>query len=130
LTPNRLYCPVPTCSTFIPPRLFIISKPIMDEVPNLQLPRLAQLDSQITQDPAFVVDIYLNSPTASIPRVSCPMCKISVCTKCHAIEHLGECSGDLDPELAELLKRWRIKRCPKCRTGVRKVYGCSHVEYV
>lgn len=128
-TPDRLYCPVPTCSTFIPPRLFRRPK-ATEEVMNFQLPVIAHLDGQneTPQDPSFVMNMSLQSPAATKPLVSCPTCEVSICTKCRALEHVGECSGDLDPAFEELLKKWRIKRCPKCRTGVRKVYGCSHVE--
>jgi len=63
------------------------------------------------------------------PRIACPTCFTSVCTKCHSIAHLGDCpETDLDLALEEQLKKWKIKRCPKCRTGVRKVFGCSHIE--
>ncbi|KAE8445306.1 hypothetical protein EG329_013544 [Mollisiaceae sp. DMI_Dod_QoI] len=62
-------------------------------------------------------------------HVSCPNCGTTVCTKCRSMAHIDECSAsDLDPTLEEQLKKWKIKRCPKCRTGVRKMFGCAHVE--
>ncbi|KAF8864949.1 hypothetical protein BDZ45DRAFT_469346 [Acephala macrosclerotiorum] len=95
-TPDRLYCPVPTCSTFISPRLYV--------------------------KPAVMVK-------KTEERVSCPKCRTSVCTKCRNLAHISDCpETDLDPVLEEQLKRWKIKRCPKCRTGVRRMYGCAHIE--
>ncbi|CZR60369.1 uncharacterized protein PAC_10265 [Phialocephala subalpina] len=97
-TPDRLYCPVPTCSTFISPRLYI--------KPTLLLKKKTENH-----------------------HVSCPKCGTSVCTKCRNLAHISDCpESDLDPALEEQLKKWKIKRCPKCKTGVRRMYGCAHIE--
>lgn len=70
----------------------------------------------------------LKPSKATKPCVNCPKCGCSVCTECHSFIHLGKCpESDLDPGLEEQLKKWHVKRCPRCKTGVRKVYGCSHV---
>jgi hypothetical protein len=62
-------------------------------------------------------------------QVACPACHVFVCTQCRTLAHLGECTGsDIPEELWGLLERWKIRRCPKCRAGIRKVYGCSHIE--
>ncbi|KUJ15631.1 uncharacterized protein LY89DRAFT_782914 [Mollisia scopiformis] len=62
-------------------------------------------------------------------HVSCPECGVSVCTKCRALAHIDNCpESDLDPALEEQLKKWKIKRCPKCLNGVRRVFGCAHIE--
>jgi hypothetical protein len=96
---------------------------------EFEVPRLTRLDGKLDQDPSFILDMSVQGSRVLKPYVSCPMCSTVTCTKCRAVDHSGECSGlDLDPALIELLKKWRIKRCPKCRTGVRKVYGCTHVE--
>jgi hypothetical protein len=62
-------------------------------------------------------------------NVTCLSCTTSICTSCHSFTHRGPCAeSDIDPELAASLKKWKIKRCPKCRTGVRKMFGCAHIE--
>jgi hypothetical protein len=63
------------------------------------------------------------------PHVKCPTCTTEICTRCRSFFHLGSCpKSDIDPELEAQLKVWKVKRCPKCRTGVRKMFGCSHIE--
>jgi hypothetical protein len=86
-TVDPLYCPVPTCSTFIPPRMF------------------NQGDSKVT----------------------CPVCDTRICTKCKqraAQEHT--CSENDERQF--ILKTFDYKTCPKCGTGVVKMYGCPHVR--
>ena len=62
-------------------------------------------------------------------NVTCLSCATSICTRCHSFTHIGPCAeSDIDPELAASLKKWKIKRCPKCRTGVRKMFGCAHIQ--
>jgi hypothetical protein len=66
---------------------------------------------------------------AILPRVNCPKCGTAVCTQCRSTSHVGDCPpSDLDPEVEAALNRFKWKRCPKCRTGIKKVFGCSHVE--
>ena len=61
--------------------------------------------------------------------VACPKCSRPICTKCRSFSHPGEeCKPDLDPDLEANLKKWKIKRCPRCKAGVRKVDGCD--QYV
>ncbi len=115
-TPDRIYCPVPTCSTFIPPRLYI---------------KIRQGQCTPNKGPFnLALSTQNDTPKKDIkPHVACPNCGISVCTRCRSLRHIGECpESDLDPALEEQLKKWKIKRCPKCRAGVRKMYGCSHIE--
>ena len=115
-TTDRIYCPVPTCSAFIPPRLYI---------------KIRQGPSTPHKDPFNSnPSTQIGTPKKDIkPHVACPTCAVSVCTKCRALRHIGECpESDLDPVLEEQLKKWKIKRCPKCRAGVRRMYGCSHIE--
>lgn len=117
-TPDRIYCPVPTCSTFIPQRLYIKIRP------GQPVPRY---DTANTLPVPF---IQSTSPKKDIkPHVACPTCGVSVCTQCRSLSHVDACpESDLDPGLEEQLRKWKIKRCPKCRAGVRKMYGCSHVQ--
>lgn len=62
--------------------------------------------------------------------VSCPACKLAICVACKQKVHTGRCNGndDLDPYLKAALKSWGVKRCPKCRHGVRKMHGCLHMQ--
>ncbi|KAN0070186.1 RING finger protein [Elaphomyces granulatus] len=132
-TPSRIYCPVPTCSAFIPDRLF----PVPEE-PNPRVgarPVLAQKSSNHTMIPVNsppTPPSSCPSPTfESTPSIPCPKCGIDICCSCKQLSHPGSsCSEvpDLDPELADLLKRWGIKRCPKCRAAVRRMFGCSHIQ--
>lgn len=87
VTADPLYCPVPTCSTFIPPRIF-------------------------------------HSESA---RVTCHACKVVICTKCKQLStprHV--CSQDKPRQF--ILETFHYKICPKCGTGVMKMFGCPHVR--
>jgi hypothetical protein len=122
-TPNRLYCPVPTCSTFIPQRIYV--KVRQGPGASSNNPRGAD-----TLPVGSMLTIKNDNPKKDIrPHAACPTCGVSICTKCKSLSHIEECSEtDLDPVLEEQLKKWKIKRCPKCRAGVRRMYGCSHIE--
>ncbi|KAH8692751.1 hypothetical protein BGW36DRAFT_464003 [Talaromyces proteolyticus] len=115
-THDRLYCPVPTCSAFISPRLFPKGK---DFAPAYQT--------------AHPVDVQTPPPTPpdESSTVACPKCSVHVCIPCKQLSHPGSpCprTADIDPELSELLKRWGVKRCPRCRAAVRRMYGCRHMR--
>jgi hypothetical protein len=117
-THDRLYCPVPTCSAFISPRLFPKKK------------RAAK--KQATVNPAG-----LQTPPPTPPdeeastTASCPKCSVRVCISCKQLSHPGDpCPevSDIPPELEALLKAWGIKRCPRCHAAVRRLYGCKHIR--
>lgn len=124
-TADRLYCPVPSCSAFIPPRLFLgpghLGAPPSSPPPEVEQQGEAEGSvSKVVGPPGSIV---------TKAKVACPECHSLICTSCHSLTHDGNCpQTDLDPELALTLERWKIKRCPKCRTGLRKMYGCNHVE--
>jgi hypothetical protein len=107
-TPNPLYCPVPTCSTFIPNRL---------------LPQAAKSSKQR-------IDSVIGTPTS--PEIPCPKCSTDICTKCRQLAHPNQMCENLafgvDEETAKLLKSWGYKRCPKCSNGVKRMFGCNHME--
>ncbi|KAF2657045.1 hypothetical protein K491DRAFT_691415 [Lophiostoma macrostomum CBS 122681] len=109
-TPNPFYCPVPTCSAFIPTRV-------------LQQSRNTSKGKQR-------VDSVVGTPTS--PVIACPKCTSSVCTNCRQLAHPGsECmklTFGVDEETAALLKSWGYKKCPKCGNGIRRMYGCNHME--
>jgi hypothetical protein len=121
-TPDRIYCPIPTCSAFIPPRMYTKIRPRPAASYN------DAADTTTFPTPSSP-NAFSNPKKEMKPRVACPACGVSVCTKCRSLTHIGECpESGLDPALEEQLKKWKIKRCPKCRTGVRRMYGCSHIE--
>jgi hypothetical protein len=68
--------------------------------------------------------------TIILHTIICPTCAVTICTNCRQLTHPGiPCpKTDLDPLLAAQLEKWKIKRCPKCRAGVRRMFGCSHIE--
>jgi hypothetical protein len=106
-TPNPIYCPVPVCSAFIPDRL------VPQHVRTKQ-----RADSGIG--------------TPSSTSFACPTCDADICTDCRQQAHPGSmCSiheFGLDAETAKLLKMWGYKKCPKCGHGVKRMYGCHHME--
>ncbi|PGH29642.1 hypothetical protein GX50_07600 [[Emmonsia] crescens] len=132
-TANRVYCPVPICSVFIPYRLFPsnyrptakLAKPKVNENPPVPLG-----PTQL-QTPPPTPPTSTPSPPPEPASISCPGCSIEICCTCKQLMHKGtpcsEGAGELDPELTALLEKWKIKRCPKCRGAVRLMYGCSHI---
>lgn len=135
-TSNRVYCPVPTCSAFIPNRLF--PAPV-ESVPDVKAgnaftekPR----NSTVTFATGVKMEIHTPAPppcssTATTSSIPCPKCAVQICCSCKQLSHPGSpCAEvqDIDPELADLLKRWGIRRCPKCRAAVRRMYGCNHIQ--
>lgn len=62
---------------------------------------------------------------------ACPKCHIAICVSCKQIEHTGQpCDTSArDHELA-MLETYGYKRCPRCKVGVKKMFGCSHMQCV
>ncbi|OJD19428.1 hypothetical protein AJ78_00602 [Emergomyces pasteurianus Ep9510] len=133
-TANRVYCPIPTCSAFIPYRLFPFEyRPTYTKLPKLKMQEVLSAPlpptQPLTPPPTAPISASLSPPEPeSIP---CPGCSIEICCACKQVAHKGascpEGAGELDPELAALLEKWKIKRCPKCRGAVRLMFGCNHV---
>lgn len=108
-TPKPFYCPVPTCSVFIPERI---------------LPQRAGIKGKRR------VDSGIGTPTS--PDFQCPKCKGDICVDCRQPAHKDRLCALLDlgvdAETAALLKSWGYKRCPKCSQGLKRMYGCNHME--
>lgn len=108
-TPKPFYCPRLTCSVFIPERL---------------------LPQQAGSKGKRKMDSGIGTPTSS--DFHCPKCDGEICVDCRQMAHPSSlcASSDfgIDAETAELLKAWGYKRCPKCSQGVKKMYGCNHME--
>jgi hypothetical protein len=108
-TPKPFYCPVARCSAFIPERL---------------LPR------KRTNQGKQRVDSGVGTPTSNV--IACPSCETDICIDCRNLAHANSTCGPLDfgidKETAELLKTWGYKRCPKCGNGLKRMFGCNHME--
>lgn len=108
LTPNPLYCPVPTCSAFIPQRL----------LPEHTMTSTERFDSGVA------------TPTSN--TLPCPTCETDICRDCRQVAHPNSACTvtefGIDKETTELLKSWGYKQCPKCKNGIKRMYGCNHIE--
>ncbi|ELR04327.1 hypothetical protein VC83_04024 [Pseudogymnoascus destructans] len=149
-TPDRFYCPVPTCSTFIPPRLikeasrqnqikqtsseYLTPQPQNENLNlgNEQIPSLSSFHEQYfsKKDVDVKCTASVSPISTALSTTTCPKCSVSICTRCRLVQHPdAPCpQTDLDPLLAAQLDKWKIKRCPKCRAGVRRMFGCAHIE--
>ena len=60
----------------------------------------------------------------------CSSCKAVICRRCNQLGHTRsqKCGIPRDDELEAHLKKWKIKRCPKCGQGIRWMYGCHHIK--
>jgi hypothetical protein len=109
-TSNPFYCPIARCSTFIP---------------NHLLPQ-ARANGKGKQR----VDSGIGTPTK--PTVTCPECEVEICTNCRSLAHAsGICSPfdfGVDEQTADLLQKWGYRKCPKCGQGVKRMFGCNHME--
>jgi hypothetical protein len=138
-TPNRLYCPVPACSTFISPRLInTVSKADVragrerqqkeyNANTNTTLILITGTKPQVVEPSKPVT---LKPSPKELVVVECPTCSTPVCVACKQFAHppLPCSDSDISPELSALLKKWKVKRCPKCRAAVRRMYGCPHIR--
>jgi len=64
-------------------------------------------------------------------QVLCAECTSITCTECRVVVPPTEVQAHkcvAADETAALLKQFDYKRCPRCNTGVAKMYGCSHVR--
>ncbi|KAK4634844.1 hypothetical protein CLAFUW4_01336 [Fulvia fulva] len=61
---------------------------------------------------------------------ACPTCHIAICTSCKHIEHRdkGACDTSTNDEEVAMLQQFGYKKCPRCKHGVRRMYGCSHMQ--
>jgi hypothetical protein len=109
-TPNPFYCPVARCSAFIPERL----------LPQKNTGRKGKQR----------VDSGVGTPTSAV--IACPSCETDICTTCRNLAHANATCDPLefgiDKETAELLRMWGYKRCPKCGNGLKRMFGCNHME--
>ncbi|KEQ64725.1 uncharacterized protein M437DRAFT_10425, partial [Aureobasidium melanogenum CBS 110374] len=102
ISTKKTYCPVPKCSRFIPDRA-VLPPPSADPVTIWVLPAAACF--------------------------SCPDCHIGICPSCKQVAHFGQpCdTAAQDHELA-MLETYGYKKCPRCGHGVKRMYGCRHMQ--
>lgn len=93
-------------------------------------------DHPIAQAANELFNLYLHETSESIRQIfasrtssfACPTCHVAICVECKKVEHRGHAcdTSEHEQELA-MLKKFGYKQCPRCKTGVRKMYGCSHM---
>lgn len=60
---------------------------------------------------------------------ACPKCFTAICSECKQIAHpLKPCDTTFHDHEAAMLATFGYKRCPKCGHGVKKMYGCRHMQ--
>ncbi|KAF1353882.1 hypothetical protein BDV97DRAFT_347614 [Delphinella strobiligena] len=60
---------------------------------------------------------------------ACPRCFTAICSECKQIAHpLKPCDTTFQDHEAAMLATFGYKRCPKCGHGVKKMYGCRHMQ--
>jgi len=107
-TPNPFYCPIPTCSIYIPSPL----------LPDRTTAKGKRVDSGV-------------GPPVS-QAFPCPKCQVGICLDCRQVAHPNSmCTISefgIDAETTKLLKSWGYKKCPKCGHGLKRMFGCNHME--
>ena len=55
-------------------------------------------------------------------------CGTKICFLCRNEDHpKRSCEDMLDKGYKDYLKQKGVQRCPKCKSGVEKDYGCNHM---
>jgi IBR domain, a half RING-finger domain len=146
-TTDRIYCPVPTCSAFIPNRLLITppASPKQVDLGSAEMTEQLQTDNTSvgsqceegapatlgtdaaeTLGPEAVQASGSNDLHTS--AVSCPKCEATICVRCRRLSHPHTpCEGE-DHSVTAFLNKFKLKRCPKCRNAVKKMFGCDHIR--
>ncbi|PNS18692.1 E3 ubiquitin-protein ligase dbl4 [Sphaceloma murrayae] len=200
LATEKLFCPVKTCSTFIPERLYFTDRQFVMRLKDLIRTSHTDLILAIYDDPKVAIfrhstsrlvcdkpqnlkamsdrsyrsvehmrqDLLWIANSAVLPTeddrsmhrerlmtafhlamdqmrikmgktsmvssklptlLACPTCAIGICGQCRQIAHAGKpCdTTDKDYELA-LMVQYGYKQCPICKTAVKRMFGCSHMQ--
>ncbi|KAI4857258.1 hypothetical protein E4T45_01256 [Aureobasidium sp. EXF-8846] len=73
-----------------------------------------------------------NSKFTKLPATacfSCPHCHIGICPSCKQVAHSGNpCDTSAQDHELAMLETYGYKRCPCCGHGVKKMFGCSHMQ--
>ena len=141
-TMSPVYCPATECAAFIPYRLFPLEKRVSQKKkPRPDVEMMVFEEAMVfygqmvrelvpSEGPSeWGLERAKSSP--DLVTVECPKCATQVCCDCKGVAHPATpCKNsvlDIDPDLEAVLKTLKIKRCPKCHSGVRKMFGCSHI---
>ncbi|KAH0544682.1 hypothetical protein FGG08_001187 [Glutinoglossum americanum] len=155
-TTDRVYCPVQSCSAFIPNRLL----PTPPASPKQVNPDEIETTKQSLSDGAntggrdeeptvvtfgtgVVMEVHKSTPmqpsdskgshtgseASNNSAISCPRCEVAICVSCKRLSHPDTpCGEDPDQWITEFLRKYKLKRCPKCRNAVKKMFGCDHIR--
>ncbi|KAI9773912.1 MAG: hypothetical protein M1840_006138 [Geoglossum simile] len=146
-TTDRIYCPVPTCSTFIPNRLLLTppASPKQVNPENAEMVEQLQADNasaggegeervsavlsiNTTETSGLALMQVSGSNDPHTSAVSCPKCEAAICVRCRRLSHPhSPCEGE-DRSVTAFLNKFKLKRCPKCRNAVKKMFGCDHIR--
>lgn len=92
-----------------------------------QLESVAQ--SELNKSVDHLVELVNGAPTDQ-KLFACPSCHIAICSRCHTVAHEGQCDHSAKDHEAAMLLNFGYKRCPRCNHGVKKMYGCPHMQCV
>ena len=104
--------------------------------PNTTLMKTARHQLRATlrkavDDMPILLEPKYAASQAPITMFPCPTCFIAICADCKKIAHPGKPCDTTDKDYEEaMLVTFHYKRCPKCRTAVKRMFGCSHMACV
>ncbi|KAK6006179.1 hypothetical protein QM012_006589 [Aureobasidium pullulans] len=74
----------------------------------------------------------VNSKFTVLPAAacfSCPDCHIAICPSCKQVAHFGQpCDTTAQDHELAMLETYGYKQCPRCGHGVKRMYGCRHMQ--
>lgn len=74
----------------------------------------------------------VSSKFATLPATacfSCPECHIGICPSCKQVAHSGQpCDTTAQDHEIAMLETYGYKKCPRCGHGVKRMYGCRHMQ--
>ncbi|KAI9867154.1 MAG: hypothetical protein M1813_009432 [Trichoglossum hirsutum] len=154
-TADRVYCPVQACSAFIPSRL-LPSPPASPEHINLEDAKIAEQPQTDDTNPVdqgdrravvtfgtgVVMEVHGSTPmqasdsktshasseASNSSVISCPKCEVAICVSCKRLSHPDTPCENSEEWITEFLRKYKLKRCPKCGNAVKKMFGCDHIR--
>lgn len=125
--PRRIYCPIPTCSTYIPRKIYVH----LLEKENIGKVEGGDADEG-DRKPGILSGRSSDTKAAEkYPLVSCLECAVEICLSCKQLSHQGESCKEEPASLKEIekaLEGCTVKQCPKCHILTERVYGCVIVQ--
>lgn len=120
---DRVYCPKPTCSAFIPLKQLRAAG---------KIPAVEEASAKEKRDSKDPVAPFVTDPATISPSINCPKCTTVICITCKSFAHPMEpCKAETqNDEMMALLVKWGYKRCHRCGHGTRKMFGCSHMQCI